>query len=63
LWSEVIRELIVRRTTDLNKKAKRNEEKKKREGINKKRNDKSTRTHTCRSGSTYRSFTRTIFFR
>jgi hypothetical protein len=37
LWSEVIREPIVRRTTDLNKKAKRNGEKKRREGINKRK--------------------------
>jgi hypothetical protein len=44
-------------------KGKEKRREKKREGINKKRNEKSTRTHTCRSGSTYRSFTRTIFYR
>lgn len=38
LWSEVIRERIVRRTTDLNKKGKeKRREKKMREGINKKK--------------------------
>ena len=32
------------------------------EQVSEKKITKSTRTHTCRSGSTYRSFTRTILF-